>query len=73
MPANLTFSQCSPGHAGNWGLNAQNGGNALGTSSFVLQAGSYPEIYSDYKKTVAGEHTQQAITPTLACDSAKGS
>ena len=28
------------------------GGNALGTSSFVLQAGSYPEVYSDYKKTV---------------------
>ena len=37
---------------GNWGLNAQNGGNALGTSSFVLQAGSYPEVYRDYKKTV---------------------
>lgn len=52
--------------AGNWGLNAQNGGNALGTSSFVLQAGSYPEIYSDYKKTVAGEHTQ-AITLIALC------
>ena len=37
---------------GNWGLNAQNGGNALGTSSYVLQAGSYPEVYQDYTKTV---------------------
>ena len=37
---------------GNWGLNAQNGGNALGTSSYVLQAGSYPNMYQDYKKTV---------------------
>jgi hypothetical protein len=37
---------------GNWGLNAQNGGNALGTSSYILQAGSYPNVYQDYKKTV---------------------
>eukprot|EP01047_Picozoa_sp_COSAG01_P052936 COSAG01_NODE_5619_length_4142_cov_9.969577_1_plen_894_part_00 len=38
---------------GNWGLNAQNGGNALGTSSYVLQAGPYPGVYRDYKKTVS--------------------
>ena len=50
---------------GNWGLNAQNGGNALGTSSYVLQAGSYPMMYRDYKKLVRVFESVGSATTTF--------